>query len=195
MNEMLNIFDLCDATVALGPGTRFVVWVQGCPFDCKDCTSPYGRETKENILVDPADLAARIVGNRRVGGITLSGGEPMLQSAALAAMLGAVAAERPELDVIVYTGFRIEELNGDGTKSLLALTDLLIDGRYVEELNDDIGIRGSSNQRFHYLTDRLKPYREEMERGPRKLTLFPHRTADGEMHFVGIKNRKSLKIL
>ena len=191
---MLNIFDLCEGTDVLGPGTRFVVWVQGCPFDCKGCTSPYGRDFAEKTLVDPAALATRIVGTQRIAGITVSGGEPMLQASALAAMLGAVAEERPELDVLVYTGFRIEELDRDETRPLLALTDLLIDGRYVEELNDDVGIRGSSNQRFHYLTDRLKPYREEMERGPRKLIWFPHRTADGEMPFIGIKNRRELKI-
>jgi anaerobic ribonucleoside-triphosphate reductase activating protein len=45
--------------------------------------------------------------------------------------------------------------------------DLLIDGEYIDSLNDGVGLRGSSNQRFLFLTDRLEPYREQLERGSR----------------------------
>ena len=45
--------------------------------------------------------------------------------------------------------------------------DLLIDGEYVDELNDGMGLRGSSNQRLHFMSNRLLPFKEELEHGKR----------------------------
>ena len=55
-------------------------------------------------------------------------------------------------DVLVYTGFEIEELSEKQLKNV----SVLIDGKYVEELNDNSLLRGSSNQRIHILEETQK---------------------------------------
>ena len=62
---------------------------------------------------------------------------------------------RRPLTVICYTGFTLEELRAGespGVEEFLSEVDVLIDGRYVESLNDNRGWRGSSNQRIHFLS-------------------------------------------
>ncbi len=67
----------------------------------------------------------------------------------------------------------------DEAQELLRYCDLLIDGQYVEHLNDGNGLRGSSNQRFHFLTDRLLPFQEEIT--GRRTGLEIHLLDDGAL--------------
>jgi anaerobic ribonucleoside-triphosphate reductase activating protein len=194
MTEYLNIFDLCEGTKALGPGLRYVIWVQGCPFNCKGCTSPYGRPMKENILVEINSVAQSTINNTHIEGITISGGEPFLQASKLSRLLNTVKTARPDLNVIVFTGFEIENLDWDEAKDLLSKIDLLIDGLYIEELNDDKGIRGSSNQRFHYITDKLTDNGEEMENGERKAEIHIIQNSN-IYHYIGIQNKYQINNL
>lgn len=66
----------------------------------------------------------------------------------------------------------MEELTDHNSKAFLGKIDLLIDGEYIPELNDGIGLRGSSNQRFHFLTERLVDFRNELEYGERKAETY-----------------------
>jgi anaerobic ribonucleoside-triphosphate reductase activating protein len=83
-------------------------------------------------------------------GVTFSGGEPFVQAAELAEV--ALAAHQAGWDVVSYTGYTYEELlenNDDGVKTLLSVSDILIDGRYVHERKSlKLQFRGSSNQRI-----------------------------------------------
>jgi len=153
----------------LGPGLRYVIWTQGCPFHCAECATPDSRPITNDKEVSTIVLARDILSQPNIKGITISGGEPFLQAASLANLLTIVLNERPELTVIVYTGYQIEDLKGAASEALLAHTDLLIDGPYRQELNDNQGLRGSSNQRLHFLTPRLLPWKEELNRGKRKV--------------------------
>lgn len=150
-------------TRALGPGDRFAIWTQGCLRRCKGCISPEHQPLDGGYLVDTNDLADHICACNSIDGITISGGEPFLQAKALAELLEKVIEMRPELTVIVFTGNKLEELTDTDSKTFLGEIDLLIDGEYIVELNDGIGLRGSSNQRFHFLTERLAGYRNELE--------------------------------
>lgn len=169
--SLINILDIRrEGTRALGPGLRYAVWVQGCPFACPGCVTPEGRDIDGGTIAETDSLVADIASRHDIDGITVSGGEPMLQSDALARLLEGVARLRPELTVVVFTGFRIEELTADPAACrVLEQIDLLVDGRYVESLNDGRGLRGSSNQRLHFLTPRLEAWRDELERGPRRV--------------------------
>jgi len=172
-DDELNILDVCSrGTRALGPGLRYVLWTQGCPFHCKDCISPESHSTEPNIVVNIQSLAEDIVSNRQIDGISISGGEPFLQAGKLAAMLAIVKEQRPNLNVLVFTGYVYDELNWPEAKSLLACIDLLIDGRFQSDKNEGVGLRGSGNQSFIFLSDALLPYRDELEKGPRKLELY-----------------------
>lgn len=169
-SSLLSIYDICrNGTKVLGPGLRYVIWTQGCPFHCAECATPESRPITNDKEVSIATLAKDIQDRPSIKGITISGGEPFLQAAGLANLLTLVLKERPELTVIVYTGYQIDDLTWAESKKLLAHTDLLIDGPYRPELNDNQGLRGSSNQKLHFLTPRLLPWKDELENGKRKV--------------------------
>lgn len=161
MKEFINLLDLCETgTRTLGPGNRYAIWVQGCPFNCKNCTTPEGIPIVPNQLIDIKYIATSICNNENIDGITISGGEPFLQASKLIKILKEVKKKRPELTVIIYTGFKFKNLDWQEAQSLITQIDLLIDGQYVEKLNNNKGLRGSTNQNFIFLTERIKTNKE-----------------------------------
>lgn len=158
-------------TRALGPGLRSVVWVQGCPFRCAGCIAPDWIPLAGGRRVPVTDLAAELLADPQVAGLTFSGGEPMLQAGPLADLARRARGER-DLTLIVFTGFRLAELRrqppGPGVPDLLGQADVVIDGRYVASRNDGRGLRGSDNQRVHLLTGRLAGSYAELVAGPRR---------------------------
>jgi anaerobic ribonucleoside-triphosphate reductase activating protein len=178
---MLNVAETCRATRALGPGVRAVVWVQGCPFRCRGCIAPDWIPDRPARRVDVADLADELLADPDVEGFTFSGGEPMAQAPALAALIR-TARERRALSLVCFTGYKLEELRAKSeVEPLLREVDVLIDGRYVEAKNDDRGLRGSSNQRIHHLSGRLTGF--PFDTGPRRAEI---RLRGDEALLVGV---------
>lgn len=65
-----------------GPGTRFVVFVQGCPMRCAYCHNPDTWEMNAGTLMEPAEIIEQYERNEpfyKNGGITVTGGEPLMQ--------------------------------------------------------------------------------------------------------------------
>ncbi len=66
-----------------GPGVRFVVFLQGCPLRCQYCHNPDTWDGKDGKEYSAEEVAARVVRHRGFygdkGGVTVSGGEPLLQ--------------------------------------------------------------------------------------------------------------------
>ena len=85
-----------------------------------------------------------------VDGFTITGGDPFYQADDLVELLD-LLKEISE-DIIVYTGYKLKELEPDKLRYI----SILIDGEYIEELNDNSLLKGSSNQQFHILDDRKK---------------------------------------
>lgn len=175
-------------TFVLGPGYRMAIWVQGCPFSCKGCISPEwirpgGIEISTTQLVD---IAMR---DEKIEGITLSGGEPMLQAIGLSYFLRKIKQLRPHLNIICFTGYKLDYLlrnpPNNGVKSILDEIDLLIDGPYIEKKNNNLGLRGSSNQKFHFLSEKLKNF--DFENIPRKVEI---EIQNGFSFIVGIPTRE-----
>ena len=141
-------------TDLLGPYRRFVIWVHGCCFDCDGClaeNTKNGVYTEKNI----SELAQEIL-RSDTEGITISGGEPFLQAKGLFQLVSLVKSTK-DIGVIIYSGFTLEELKKDESNlRLLSATDILIDGRYIKELDDGRAYIGSSNQRLHYLSGRYE---------------------------------------
>ena len=116
-----------------GPGVRFVIFLQGCPLRCKCCHNPDtwdfqgGTEYAAEELVTKACRFKEYFG--RDGGVTVSGGEPLLQAD------------------FVREIFELCQENGIGTcldtsgcilndkvKALLDVTDrVLLDVKYVTD--------------------------------------------------------------
>jgi len=139
----------------LGPGRRAVVWVQGCSIHCDGCIVPESWGTQTGIWVDPADLAMQLLGGSEAD-LTVSGGEPTEQAAAVAVLLR--AARALGRTTWVYTGRRLEDLVSEGAEDvllMLSLTDVLVDGPYEREVAGGVGYRGSRNQRIIRLTDAI----------------------------------------
>lgn len=148
----------CD--IANGEGVRVTLFVSGCTNHCKNCFQPqtwdfcYGQpfteETEEHLL----SLLAPIY----INGLTLLGGEPFEpdNQRSLVPFLRRVRTRFPEKTIWSFTGFTYEQLHTDGshprcevTDEMLSLLDVLVDGRFMEELKDiSLRFRGSSNQRL-----------------------------------------------
>jgi len=157
----LNLAAFCAKTRAHGPGLHSVVWVQGCSQHCRGCISPEWQSKDAAQLVRPRDLA-ELIHSQGVSGVTFSGGEPFLQAEGLVRLAEYLSG----LDIICYTGYTIGQLllsgNNDAAR-LLGLVDVLIDGPYIESLNDGKGLRGSTNQRVHRLSQRGKAMQFDFE--------------------------------
>jgi anaerobic ribonucleoside-triphosphate reductase activating protein len=94
-----------------------------------------------------------------VEGVTLLGGEPFEQVQGLLPFARGVRGLG--LSVLIFSGYTLDELRSRrelATDALLAATDLLVDGRYEARRPERERLwAGSTNQRFHYLTDRYTP--------------------------------------
>ena len=154
-DPILNVALIVPRTEAEGPGVRFAVWVQGCPLRCPGCCNPEMLEEKPATSMKASDVVAAAVA-AGVEGVSLLGGEPTAQAAGFAAVAKGVRAHG--LSVMIFSGFTLAELrarNDDATNDLLANTDLLVDGRYVEtRRTTQRRWIGSENQVLHHLTDR-----------------------------------------
>ena len=133
-----------------GPGYRLAVFVQGCPHHCPGCHNPATHDFSGGTLRDTAEITAMLGKNPLVRGVTLTGGEPMMQAAALCEI--ARAARERGMSVWCYTGYTLEALlkeqNPDRMR-LLALVDVLVDGPYIaHERSLDLLYCGSRNQRL-----------------------------------------------
>lgn len=133
-----------------GPGIRFAVFVQGCPHGCPGCHNPQTHSFEGGEVRRIEELFDQFCRDPLLKGVTLSGGEPFCQAAPLAELAKLVHGAGK--DVAVYTGYVYEDLlamEDPGVQDLLAETDLLIDGPYVEaQRNLELRFRGSENQRL-----------------------------------------------
>lgn len=170
--EYLNIASYYHPVSTLGPGKRFVLWVQGCPFNCMGCISPDYIPFNENNRISVKKLATHISEIDGIEGLTLSGGEPFAQAKSLALLIELLMELKPELNFICFTGYSFHSLKSKVHKSLLNLLDLVITELFIEELNSENGLRGSDNQKFIFLTDKLIDYRDEIENGKKETETF-----------------------
>ena len=93
-----------------------------------------------------------------------------------------------------YTGFRIEQLEDQGTelqKALLNKIDILVDGVYIEKLHKDLLWRGSSNQRILALSDRYQDYLRKKSDRSVGLEFFVKESA--EVGFSGVPSQPKFR--
>jgi len=174
MAPYLNIAEMCLGTYTLGPSKRFAIWVQGCCFSCPGCVSPELQERKDALLSVPEGLANKVLGLSGLEGITISGGEPMLQADALSAFVKRIRL-KSSLTVICFTGFTLQELKkkeNSAIERLLGQIDVLIAGPYIETLNDNKGLRGSSNQEIHFLSGVYGDFADRFTSGKRHIEIY-----------------------
>lgn len=133
----------------LGPGNRVGIWLNGCNRGCAGCISPelqHYDASKEITVKELMLMIHRI--QYPIEGFTISGGEPFYNPDALNEIVQSLADVCD--DILIYTGYTIEELRlqeNEAINTVLNTCAALIDGSYIKELNDNRGLRGSSNQK------------------------------------------------
>ncbi len=151
----MNYHQYYPIDVVNGPGTRCTLFVSGCEHQCKGCYNQATWRVDSGHPFTPA-LCDQIIADlnhpkipRR--GLSLSGGDP-LHPANLDDILDLVTRvrkEAPGKDIWCWTGYRLEELTAQ-QQLIVDLIDVLIDGKFVQELADPSLVwRGSSNQIIH----------------------------------------------
>jgi anaerobic ribonucleoside-triphosphate reductase activating protein len=155
--DSVNVHAIEPRSRANGPGTRFVVWFQGCSLGCPGCFNPDTHVPEGRSLHTVDALMAQIVAQGdAIEGITLSGGEPFQQPQAALALVSAVRA-RTGLSILIFSGYSIDEIRAlPQGPAILTHIDVLVDGRYQAPERLGRGLRGSVNQRIHLLSDRYR---------------------------------------
>lgn len=144
--------------IANGPGVRTSLFVSGCRHHCKGCFNPetwnfnYGKPFTQKEIEHIIEVTRPMY----IEGLTLLGGEPLEpeNQEALVDLLKQFKRALPNKKVWCYSGFSFEsdllpkcQNNQESVKELLELIDVLVDGKFVEELKSSaLLFRGSSNQ-------------------------------------------------
>lgn len=151
----INIAGFLDKSKVNGPGTRAVLWVQGCSIHCKKCFNMELWPFKLKKLVSPEILADKILKINGIQGVTFSGGEPFSQAKALVKL--AEKIQQNDLDILIFTGYtlkQIKENKDPDWRMLLSLTDILVAGPYIEEEKCEHQLISSKNQEIIYLSEK-----------------------------------------
>lgn len=185
----------------LGPGKRVGIYVMGCNKRCKGCMAKELQVIDERYNVNVNEIIQSIEYYYNLDnsiGVSISGGEPFLQEE-----IGRLIVAIKEIgisDILIYSGYKYEELrtmNNDSINLALDNISVLVDGEYIDELNDNKPLRGSSNQRIIFFDELLKEKYSSALNTKRKIEIVDN----GEsIDFFGIfdkgmedKLRKSFK--
>ena len=145
--------------ISNGPGVRVSVFMQGCEFHCKNCFNPEtwnfdgGKEFTQESIDEVMDLC----GKDYIKGLSILGGEPMHPKniEATTKLAKEFKEKYPDKNLWVWSGFKFDEDLKD--KEVVKYIDVLVDGRYVDELHDPtLKWKGSSNQRVIDVQQSLK---------------------------------------
>lgn len=124
-----------------GDGIRYVVFVQGCGHRCAGCQNPDTWDFDGGVEMDVEEIARDFRRKKLRDGITLSGGDPFFQQKECVRLLDLLE----DVNVWIYTGYEYEEICDT---ELAKRADVLVVGKFIEELKCEGKMYGSSNQRI-----------------------------------------------
>lgn len=160
----MNYHKIEKTSIANGTGIRVVLWVSGCSLYCKGCHNPETWDVNSGKLFDEEAKKElfEALDKPYIQGITFSGGHPLenenLETVYL--LIKEIRKKFPTKDIWLYTGYTLEQIfptvvtddfnvNRFYKQSIVEMCDVVVDGKYVEELRDiTLKWRGSSNQRI-----------------------------------------------
>ena len=147
MSHQLRFAEIDRASLVDGEGIRYVIFTVGCIHNCQGCHNKEMQNYNYNphFERDPQYFIDDIKKQKDfIDGITLSGGDPLYQLNAVTDLLKAIRADKDlkHINIWMYTGYKFEDI----PRGLLLLLDVVIDGKYDENL-PSAKFRGSSNQR------------------------------------------------
>ena len=174
-----------------GPGVRLVLFTQGCNFKCKYCANPDTIDRKGEARFYDYEELMKLARSQRPffgkrGGITMSGGEPLMQAKAITPFFKMLKEEGFNTCIDTNGGYLTEDV-----KELLEYTDLvLLDIKEVDE-KAHLKITGASNR----TTLRMAEYLHEINKPVwARYVLVPNYT-DSEEHLHALGKLTLLLIL
>ena len=173
----MNIAGINYESINDGEGVRTVIYVSGCSHKCTNCHNPqthdinYGIELTEELQ---NEIVYNIEKRPFISGITLSGGDPLHYNnvSDVFNLITKLKDKFPDKSIWLYTGYTWNQIFYpvvtdnfdperdrilDCRKRVVEMCDVLVDGKYVDNLRD-ISLRfcGSSNQRVISVLESLK---------------------------------------
>jgi anaerobic ribonucleoside-triphosphate reductase activating protein len=139
--ETVKISGILPCSFVNGDGARYVVFVQGCSHHCDGCHNPETWDFDGGTEITPEELAADFKKRRLLDGITLSGGDPFFQEKECISLIDLL----PGVNVWVYTGFEYDEIKNT---ELAKMANVLVTGKFIQELACDGKMYGSTNQKI-----------------------------------------------
>lgn len=158
-----NIHSIETCGTVDGPGIRFVIFMQGCPLRCQYCHNPDTWQTDTNKLITVDEIMQKYDGVKefvRSGGITVTGGEPLLQIDFVTELFKVAKAHgiHTALDT---SGITFNQENTENINNLLKYTDLvLLDIKHIDD-EEHKKLTGASNKNIlafaQYLSEKQIP--------------------------------------
>ena len=144
--------------ISNGPGIRVSIFMQGCTFHCKNCFNSETWDFNKGIEFtdETINTVLELCSNSHVTGLSILGGEPLHEKNILGTTkLSRLFKEKyPDKSLWIWTGNLFEDIK---EKEVLNYIDVLVDGRYEDELHDfRLKWCGSSNQRVIDVKKSLK---------------------------------------
>lgn len=170
----------------LGPGSRIGIWTIGCPHACFNCSNQelWEEQPDKDLPIQKVMKMVEVI-EKPVDGLTISGGEPFEQPEELYELVEQFRMNFTD-DILIYSGYTIEQLQNKKQPmidEILQKIAVLIDGKYIEKLNDNSPLRGSSNQRIHYINDNYWERYNSLLEGNRKVQTI---MSQDELFTIGI---------
>lgn len=144
----INILNILHDTTVDGPGFRTSIYCAGCRHACKGCHNPQSWVFNGGHAMEVDELLQEVLSDP-FADVTFSGGDPLYQAKGFAELARRIKSESKKT-IWCYTGFLFEELlHNTEAMELLAYTDVLVDGPFMQDLRDEeLLFRGSCNQRI-----------------------------------------------
>lgn len=143
-----------------GENYRLVLFTQGCKHCCKGCHNKETWDMNGGIEYTVEEISNHLLNLYRkykkfYGGITLSGGDPLMQRDETKKLLEILKKEEPEINIWLYTGYDTNEVI-EQFNDFLDYVDVFVTGRFVEELKSyECKFRGSTNQELFRVNEYL----------------------------------------
>ncbi|WP_334072424.1 MULTISPECIES: 4Fe-4S single cluster domain-containing protein [Paenibacillus] len=163
MNSKLFVHDINRCSFVNGPGTRAVVWVQGCSLGCPGCFNPgtHLAGDPSASIADPVALGEEL-GRLPVDGLTLSGGEPLEQPQAVSELIRSFRRVNAGT-VLIFSGFTPKRVfASEAARSTILLADAVLAGPYQGGSDPCREIWNS--KQLILVTDRIEPHMLTPER-------------------------------
>lgn len=155
-----------------GPGSRAVIWLQGCSLNCPGCWNRLSHSVEDGMTVATVSVVkwvADLQANGLIDGLTISGGEPMEQACGVLAVVQALRFRVPEISIGVFSGYTERELasgvflshdadspshQADLWRAIRQHLDFAVLGRFNGHRPSNQPLVSSQNQELLLLSDR-----------------------------------------